>query len=1408
MSNQQKQLEATLKLLLNFQVDEDNDLHAELASFLVTNNINLASETQELNYVLSSKPTKGTVSPLLTFLNSCGCTIAASTVAKGFGTLTTSEGYLPMEDLTYYDMIEQEDVSFFDASIEQLEGVLAIRQEDLANFVMDQVAEKLSALTPDVLAKMFSLLTYGVELEGSKVVYAANYGGLELDFATGEFTVGNTTKQATKKVNINGTRTSTLGILFLLGAEIIKLGHDGLWRGEGILNEVPGLWDDEQNYGIVANDSNKFLKKGQAKAIQFTSNRMVEGFPYYAITNATLQTEKLKWGNTILTDKVASKTEYDEDAANSCGIFGATVSYKSKDGTKKTQKGQHTINDTGAKANKASKIIEVGAKLLNRISQSFKYQGSDLCYANADGSLSSTRSVSKFGTKIMSSGKACMMEGQMVKIALTNMSISSGSGVAVMNPKFAVYYGLDKTISTLINFTDCTGEVEAKYNNQVTKEHANYYAFLKDVENVLADIPKDKVFAPGEDIASFDYGNGNVKPLFSNKFNNQYLLVTGYKVKPPKITKNGHRPSHVSIKLKVKAVKEVQFAKFRTAGLKATTVVSPQYKWFDAAGNEVGYPADIVYNNETRKGNVSELVMYANTAPNIKSAIVEGDDAGCRMVVNYDNTKKIKKIDLFNPKNEVSEWVNATTEKMKVQVTMPKVHYDFALESAISAGYDEVTGKGFDFKWKLVQDLGNGAVIVEEDIEVLVGYMPLNFEISTADEAVSESNLTPEMMAGMALICPSLVDALYNEALPARQALFGLLNMVTYSDEEYCYSFNAQDTAELKAFQALIPDLNGKNDRQICSIMEKSFPDGLVIHSNGANNKSKLLIDWATVNKTMTFIGGTADQISQEIVGAIKFLADASKTLGVSGIDSKINAIILKLANSLKGWVLKGLQSKGLIKKLSRSSKCLVNGKVRTVYNLSLIPDSDGVPKVLINPYCGMSKMLAKNADHSWNERYLVTVYFESKEDYKANFVLPSACIEVSTKNMKAEGYEVKYFNPYLLNNSVVAAVRIPMFMPAMCKVVVTTEIEPSHVGILPCIWAQGNSGDSDGDGIGLINCTIRGLTIIDAIKANKSIVGLAGYKMVYASSKLPFSDFVESPAKKNLLRPDGFAYASFLPHEDVDEYAFNTEFGHVGLKGIHINTSNHYKYSVGTGYGIASAITCWAAVKSYDESFTRMDLLEKAILVIWTLIYEGLGLSGYSAKAAEFFNVLRVASLILYDNVPKGPLYSYAIDENGTILPRIDKKVSAEKLELHDAIDYMLSALDLPTDSADWTAVMEIICDFNHYRMTYGKLDKNELSYEDLEKLKDFKVSRIAMVGMFRHMGRGIDPSTGLELIGAEEGDMFTEYMSSIKLVESHDYHNELLPEGSWMNKLYLNGINFMTQANKKLLASVSIPA
>ena len=42
-----KALEATLQFLLDFRVDEDSELHIELAEFILSNNLNLASELQE-----------------------------------------------------------------------------------------------------------------------------------------------------------------------------------------------------------------------------------------------------------------------------------------------------------------------------------------------------------------------------------------------------------------------------------------------------------------------------------------------------------------------------------------------------------------------------------------------------------------------------------------------------------------------------------------------------------------------------------------------------------------------------------------------------------------------------------------------------------------------------------------------------------------------------------------------------------------------------------------------------------------------------------------------------------------------------------------------------------------------------------------------------------------------------------------------------------------------------------------------------------------------------------------------------------------------------------------------------------------------------------------------------------------
>jgi hypothetical protein len=1375
---------ASLLFLSSFDLDLSNENMVELISFVDTENLSLAIETQELNILLDDS-TK--VDSLLTFLKLAGTTFVFSK--------KNIKGEIYSVDHSWYNLYTDTIEESVAIDNKYLDGISIIKVSDLADEVLGYAATVLSTLSPQKAAKLFSLLNDGVELENTTVSFAANYGGLEIDFNYGIFSVGRTEEIAAQVVGIGSYAVPTQGVLFLLGLEVVKLGKSNLWKAEGILNKVPGLWDKDANYGVVPKDANMYLNKG-AKTLKFKSDktRRVVGFPFYSLVNSKFKVANHNFEDkkTIFCDKTASKTVYSDQASNAAGIFGACVEYTKKNGQKAIQKGQFTIHDTGA-AKKTLKgdidTIVIGAKVLNRITQAMKYQAADL-FEVVDGKLVSVRKASKFGTKIMDLDIDCMMEGQLVKVAMTNTTLCRGSGVAVLNPDFFFFYGVDKKLKGRVNYNELTGEALAKYAAVPSKDHGNFYAFLEDVKAVLSAIPKDKVFGPGEIIAEFDFGGKKPHVLFKNKTHNQSFMVTGFNVKLPKISEGDYRPVYSGLELNVKAVKKTRFAKLRGLGIKATTLVDLNDQWFDEKGNKVGYPADVIFNNETRKGQASCLAMYAHSNPNIKTAVVEGDDEGCFLKVTYQDSS-VDYIDLMDPMNVVAKWVNSSTKKMKLRSSMPRFEYDQSLDAVKSAG--------FDLTWKIVEDHDTW-VVVEDEVEVLIGYMPVNYEISTADESVGSSSLTPEMMAGMSLLCQKFVEAIYAEAKPTRDALFGLLQMASGSVSDDTVVINLQDPEDLKAMQVTIGNLSGLSDRSVVDVMKLHYAGGCLFKTMGAAENAELFVDWATVGSTMTFIEGSADQISQEIVSAVRFFSCPEKT-EVSGIDSTLHSLITSLSGSLYAWVMEGLNSQGMVKKLSRSSNCLINGKARACYDLALIPDSDGIPKIIVHPDCGITKMLAQNSDKSWNEKYLSNYLYEDKASFNANFAsdFPHAKL-ISLKKVEGGAYKAVFFDPYILNGVISPAVRIPMFMPAVCKIVVNEVLEPSYVGILPSVWAKGNSGDSDGDGIGTMNGSSRGMNKEDAIKMNKSVAGMAGYDTIYASSQLPFADFLERPSKKNLIQPKGFAYASFLPHDYVEEFAFDTNYAHIGLYDTHVNTANHYMYSVGTGYGIASAVTSWAAVCALNPDWSdKLPLMEKAILVIWTLIYEGLGLSGYTAKAAEFFNVLRVCSFGTGKDASGNEQYQYAVDSEGEITVAFGDKFKSEKLEAKDAVAYLLKALDLPIDDEDWITVMEILINFNFYRMKYGKLDRGQLNTDNLN---EHQLSRISMVGMFRHMGRGYDPATGKDVELIESGDLYGEDSTScFKLVEDMDYINEFLPEGTWLHKMYTNGLNFMAEASETLL-------
>jgi hypothetical protein len=1305
---------------------------------------------------------------------------------------------------------------------EVLNTATIVDVKELFNFFYLHICSDLDKISDADIASILCLLCSG-ERKDNVVVMPANNGGYSVEVDSLCLTGPNgLEKKAVSTISVKGKAMSSRSAFLLLALQIFCLDEADLYKVPALISAVPGLWETDTDYGVTGNDASLELKKGASASIAFVQDKEGFKFPYMNLQNAEMDPGQVEFDRVVLMDKNAKRAFYSEAAANACGIFAASV-VPAPD--MPLLKGQWTLNDTGVKLNKKAKKLEAGAKALNRVTQSWKLQYADLVDKNTGKSL---RTVSKFGMRLCT-GEVRYVEGQLVDVGVAKMSLGSGSGVAFMHPDFALTYSLPKTKKGLVSFKDCTGEVLEKYQAIVSPNHEGFFAFLSDIEKTLEAIPQDKIFEPGDIVASFDYGSGNVRPLFTNDLDNQKFVVIGSKVKKPLIRGKDYKPDHVSIQLKIKVIKTGQYSKLRAYGSKATTFSSANYAWFDESGNSVPCPANVIYNNETRKGNGMELSLYAHQDW-IKKAYGWGDDSGCHLIVEGVNPVDNKKIDLTDPFNEVNEWVQKTTKRMKVQVWMAEDEYAF---SAFAAETAKERDPSYEFTWRVV-DTKPGMVLVEEDIEILVGKCALNFEISTADESVTTSELTPEMMAGMYLVCPKLVESLYAEALPVRAALLGLVRMAKM-ESSTAFKVLTKNQKDLAAFQERIatvcPNLNGVKDADFLAILDQAFePEGgdlrIKAQSFGEGDV-QMVINIKTIRSTMTFISGTADQIAQEILGCLRFLATCK--LDMKGLDSVTYNLVSRLGKSLTSWIGEALRSKGLLKKMSRSSKCLVGGKVRSIYDPRLQSDEDGLPKVMVNPECAITKRLCKNADGSWNERYVDSIVLDTKEEleaFKANkevkvlkvkkiendvHIVSHECVdgEQMTVYKKYFKYEVLFVDFNLLEGSVVTAQRIPMFMPVFCKVVLAKDIETSHVAILPSVWAQGNSGDSDGDGIGLINASIRSITIEEAVKANQSPMGLAGYVELYRHSKIPFADFIESPNKKSLIRSSGQVYATFLPHHTCNEFV-DENTGHIGLIQTHINVRSHYMFNVGTGYGIASALTCWAALMAQNpywaKDTAKMQAIQKAVMISWVLIYEGLGLSGYTAAAKEFFDVLRCSSYSLWRENNLNP--HVFVEFGGRILPifadEVKDLVKSKSIEVQDGLEYMLKALDLPVDSLEWREAMTQVCTFNHYRMKYVKIDGRRLSQEKIDKLSQEALTRISMVGLFRHMGRGFDPNTELALRDYDEqGYSSDEFQSSLQLVQDGNYHMDLIRSDCWMSKLYRNGIRLMQNAKDILIAA-----
>ena len=1247
-----------------------------------------------------------------------------------------------------------------------IHGIIAttVYSHEMQSYVMGYFASWFSKLSAPKQAELFAILTNSkkVEVAGSLVTVPKTSGGFTADFATGILSIASGDFKVVPNIMVGGVKASGKTALFLLCMMMASPSFQS-YQMKTLINELPNMWEEDLNYGVESDlsDPSVAIPHYCYHRFDVVSKYMGVGINMFPWTVIATPTKKVNMVDVqaamdaegvITGDKYLLKFFAGKMSANAAliGDGGEFV---------------YTLHDAGKPS-----------KLWNRPMQSCKFLKAEQ-YPNSS-FVKSCRVPSKFGT-LLPDNSVVRQSGRMMTVGLSTSGLAMGSGPCILNPSTSFHLGVKKTIGGRVSLHDYghaaqTVLASAGAKTGMFKAHFAFNFLKQEVAKKAAAISPDKIFMPGETILEIGTMPGT-KVIVKNNFNNVPVRVLGNKVSSAPVEDGDYSPTYFNVDLSVEAVSTTQFVKIRRYFTKATTVPM-QYKIYDLNGVELDMShVEMILNNETIKGRSIHIDAFANT--NVGECVYHPNDA--KLVWHKDETSS-EEINLLVAENTVSQWVEETVQDVLLEMSIAQAEWEMLLEAGSLSGIKSV-----------VQH--DGFVTVREQIQLLVCQLPVEVEISTPDESIGTSAMTPEMVAGISIQSQKLAALLFEEAKPAQMAVLNLINMVTKTipmTEQNAVTLTSMEGRNFIANS--IGNIDGLDDSKVLKAYNTLFPNGVYFVATNGDSTVNMFLDFNVVRTTMVWISGSADQISQEIVAFLRAILNPPE----SGYDSFFYGQVCNLMASLSGWLKKAFISKGVMKRAARSAKCLVNLKVRTVYYTFLQPDADGLPKVAINPDCDSAMLLAKDPSGKFYKKYIQEVVVENygaegdvnPEDYKPN----ASCRFTRMKQTKT-GFVLSFFNPYLLQDELMGAFRIPMFMGLGAKLVVTTQVGKSHMFLLPYLWSMANEGDSDGDGVSMLNIGIRGLSASDVNEINESWVGMKGYKIIYGDKVAgwPYAEFSESP-KKKWMKWDNVA--------DKAKYCvpYVTKIGKANYLQSGELVQKHYVAAVGIAYGIASVLTFKLADALYNPSISSMDIqaLKLAVVIAWRAIYEGLGLAGYSDAATKWFAVLGASKIS-----------GQYVFKDGEYLSPKDKKVTKDDVPV-DAISTLLylgekeelgkglSKFWVGKDRADGSnhyyilmyKAMALILAAEKTRTFFGGIEKGgnitKLIYTE-DQLKDCYV-----FGGLRRMGQGCDPA-GINTLEANDAmDMDEEAILPKSLfvgIEETQAYNRL--SNPYLRALLVNG-------------------
>jgi hypothetical protein len=928
--------------------------------------------------------------------------------------------------------------------------------------------------------------------------------------------------------------------------------------------------------------------------------------------------------------------------------------------------------------------------------------------------------------------------GIRVNSLITNCSSIFGmsSGVAGIHPDTQITAKVNKSAKIKVDYHS----LPAKLRKYWQGENGSKEGIAKLQEWIEKELDKlieeGRTFKKGEAILKMDIPGIFVRTFFKWNKSNQPVKVVGYKnarAISKEIPGMGFQTESVEYNIVLELTVTSQWWKLRNDGIKCTTVPT-NVKFFDENGEEKQLDWDILFPMEALKGRLATLVgyTYANGG-----GVIDMDKGQLNLDSGLD-------VDLLEEENEIYNWIREETQTLWLEYELAMTEWEI-LKKARGENEDIVVMKEEDTY-----------VVLREKCHILPSEMVVEVEVSTPRENGGKSGITLEMGASMSLQNRKVGERLNKESDKFREAVNNLVCMAVDTNE-IVSQFDVTNAEERLKFAKALGNVQQFDDSSVVEKCKEVFPKGvrLIGSSSHTNANESVYLNFEAIRGMSTFIGGSAEGIGETIVAFVKYLQIPLE----GGVDNKAFSRLRQVKASLEGWVVSNLESKSILKRITRieGSSSL---KVRTVAWKELHHNKGELPKIGMNPNDEVVRNLAKNAEGEIDEKYL----------------------------------KGKKFHIDRLNGEIIEAGRTPMPMGVACELVLMEKVDIGHAVLLPHIWAMTTEGDTDGDGIINKNLSRLGITLEEALEYNKSFMSMPGYVLVYGEdpSNWPCAEFVSYKDKWGKK-------ALFWENEDIAiENGYLCSYirskTQEDFKEICRVVNEHYLGAVGIAYNICVVLTHQTTDLIYKGvENNEVKLKKMAMVFAWRILYEGLGLGGFSHKARRFYQVLRIAAF----NVN----FIEEVNEYGELVATFPKKESPKSALIpclpelvklggftegqikqeNIALAVVKAIVKACRISFDWTAIER-----NKPRVAY---------------MSAGEIRTATLYGALRRAGQGKDVG-GIEIRENYEGGMLDEgedtppvAISIMDLAEQLEVYKDL--NCPWINRILQRGIEVHNLAN-----------